>query len=649
MRSGCVNSWVLITLFGLGCSEPKSSPEPKPSQAVVLNAAMERPEFADPAWATRLMDRLREQLDGDPLPSHADEADEGDELAIVCSYFGIPIESACALGEGATMEKASSQAIEGLRSRLKTIPARHRLTLDIVIHRTPERLTTMTPQRRREQGLKGYLLHSKGERSFVLPSRILTAELAEEGETLYGVSAKRLQDEFRRNNAALEVVELGADLIGIRTAKWVEPTISGREATRLYRAHAYEAPALEPDQLLERIVWAADHLVSTVDEQGRVRYLYSPRLAQELPGYNLLRHAGTTYSMLQAYRRVGDEMYLDAAGRAVAHLMQQTRRERRMGVFGGGEVLFVVEGEHIKLGGAGLGLVMLVEYMEATGSREYLSDAQAFARFLVAMQREDGEFISLGALEEYGEPSANASAYYPGEAILGLMRLHALDGDPLWLSTAIRGADWLIQVRDAGKSVEELANDHWLMIGLSHLTRETKSRHYIEHSLTLARAVAVQQERTKGYSSAYLDYLGGFYEPPRSTPAATRAEGLVAVLDTCALAELPCDWVLTLLQSTERHALLSQYTPSTVWWMSSPESVVGGFAGGIMDLKLRNDFTQHNLSAMLGLERHLRDAEHHAGLERDGPRRAIGVRRLDAQKLMTLRAPLLASRPSTSN
>ena len=96
---------------------------------------------------------------------------------------------------------------------------------------------------------------------------------------------------------------------------------------------------------------------------------------------------------------------------------------------------------------------------------------------------------------------------------------------------------------------------------------------------------------------------------PRSTPAATRGEGLVAVLDTCALVNDPCEGVLDLLLDTVSHEMWSQYTPELSHWLTRPGDVVGGFSGGIMDVDMRNDFTQHNLSSLLGAERHLRAAD----------------------------------------
>jgi hypothetical protein len=141
------------------------------------------------------------------------------------------------------------------------------------------------------------------------------------------------------------------------------------------------------------------------------------------------------------------------------------------------------------------------------------------------------------------------------------------------------------------------------MIALSHLYEETHDARYVEHSLALAAAVAYQAERQKGHERFHPDYEGGFYEPPRGTPAAVRAEGLVAVLDTCREASRECPEVRALLLATVGHLLEARYRPDLVGWAANPTAIAGAFPGGITDFLVRNDYTQHALSAVLGTER----------------------------------------------
>jgi len=149
--------------------------------------------------------------------------------------------------------------------------------------------------------------------------------------------------------------------------------------------------------------------------------------------------------------------------------------------------------EEAKLGGAALALLALVELHEAGGGG--VLDGSAWdgqlprlARFLLFQQGEDGRFASKYF---YGEPDPEPfeSIYYPGEAILALMRLHQLDREPRWLAAARRGADWLIDVRDAGKSTRDLPHDHWLLMALEELHDETGDERYLEHAERIAGAI----------------------------------------------------------------------------------------------------------------------------------------------------------------
>jgi hypothetical protein len=185
------------------------------------------------------------------------------------------------------------------------------------------------------------------------------------------------------------------------------------------------------------------------------------------------------------------------------------------------------------------------------------------------------------------------------------MAWYAVDRDQRWLDAAKRGADWLIDVRDAGKGPRQLDNDHWLSMGLRALHAETGDPRYREHAARIADAVQWQHDRYGDHEPYHRDYLGGYYEPPRSTPASTRAEALVAILELGGLGDDE-PRVSALLHDTVAHLLQSQYVPDTLYWTPHPEVVVGHLAGGIVDPDLRNDFTQHALSALLGTERLLR-------------------------------------------
>ena len=557
----------------------------------------------------------------DKLPGHR---------VFLCAYQDKPTQT-CATGVGTQLSGSIQNAAKELRKQHGNVvnassKAGIRLKIDVVTRAQPATFKrSMEKPKKRKVARYGYWVSSGEQSSWILPSEILEKGLFSDKRNKKGIARKGVVKALSRRNPSLGELAEEFDYEQIRTTAWVEKLSDGDDIpgiVRLYRTHLWDFDSVDTERLLQRTVWAADYLISSIDADGKIRYRYFPSRDRDSNSYNLLRHGGTTYSILQAYDRTKFEPYLAASVKAIDYLFAHCRRDKRTGPYGpndGGESLFIVSpGDQVKLGGAGLALVMLDQYVEATGDTErYREEAQAFGRFLVSSQQKecipqykrtecDGEFIYFPSLKPGGPPTnLDGSAYYPGEAILGLVRLYSWDPNPLWLETAVRAADWLIQVRDSGKNERQLANDHWLMIALSYLYNYTKREDYLNHSLALARAVEYQYNKNLPTAKKYRDYRGGYYDPPRSTPAATRGEGLVAVLDTCSIAGKSCEWVETLLHETVRHEMLSQYDPDTTYWMKNKSKSFGGWNGGLIDPSIRNDFVQHNMSSILGTERHL--------------------------------------------
>jgi hypothetical protein len=558
----------------------------------------------------------RASLYGEPSPGKTPLDTLPGRRAFVCVY-GVVQPNACGTGTDGTLAGSVRRAAEQLAAsdgsaigKAKAAGDDVRLKIDIVTHVADKTFKrSIEKPKKREVGTYGYWVTHQGKAAYVLPSEVLEQPIWSGSSKDRGIPRMNLVKALKAREKAMADLPEEFPYTRLHTVSWVEGDPHGLARPpimRTYRVHRYAFDTLSEELLLQRAVWAADYLTSSVSAEGKIRYQYYVTTDRDSRSYNLLRHGGTTYSILQAYDRTKYEPYRLAAEQAIKFLFATCREDERTGPFGGGPTKWILSpGNKVKLGGAGLALVMLDQYAESTGDTQtFREDARKFGNFLVASLKEDGEFIYFPSLTPGGPPTdTDDSAYYPGEAILGLLRLHTWDPDPKWLAAARAASDWLIDVRDKGKSERSLANDHWLMIALSYLYQATKDEKYVEHSLNLARAVQYQYDKNKPSWDDYPDYRGGYYDPPRSTPAATRGEGLVAVMDTCRLAERDCEWVWELLEETIRHENLSQYDPDMMWWIKNRKKAFGGWNGGLIDTEIRNDFVQHNMSAILGTER----------------------------------------------
>ena len=89
---------------------------------------------------------------------------------------------------------------------------------------------------------------------------------------------------------------------------------------------------------------------------------------------------------------------------------------------------------------------------------------------------------------------------------------------------------------------------------------------------------------------------------PRATPAASRAEGLLAAYRIARSINDPrAARIAASLKSFARFQLRSSSTATTVIFLPDPERARGGFRESLTSMRIRIDFVQHNISSLLGI------------------------------------------------
>ncbi len=241
---------------------------------------------------------------------------------------------------------------------------------------------------------------------------------------------------------------------------------NGKDTIRLYRGHRL-FNKISRDELLVAARGGGQYLTQAVDASGKFAYVYRPK-TNEVPGkYNILRHAGTVYAMLELYEVTAETQLLQAARRAIDYLLLSAKPCEA----GKREALCIVEKDQVKLGGNALAVIALAKYTQVTQDRQYMPVLLRLGEWIQSVQRENGKFFVHKQTYPDGKIADFVSQYYPGEALLAMVRLYALDSRPNWLDTAEKGAQYLIKVRDRGLSNSELSHDHWLLYALNELYR----------------------------------------------------------------------------------------------------------------------------------------------------------------------------------
>ena len=358
--------------------------------------------------------------------------------------------------------------------------------------------------------------------------------------------------------------------------------------------------------LLETCVRAGECLLRLQRADGRFHYWYYPATdrygARDEKEYNLLRHAGTTYCLYQLAGATGRDDFKQAADAALAWLLERVEESDD------GALAYPLSGKVVRLGGAGLTLLALLERAKVSSAKDLDARIGQLGAFLVSQQNGDGSFRNAYSPNARRKVAQRPSLYYPGEAGLALARLHAYDGNRRWRDAAARGADFLVHRRGSLFGIElTVAPDSWLMMALAELHRGAPDEKRDAYCFRIGRAMVADQI---GEGDAVLDYVGGFLpRPPEVTPAASRLEGLTAAYGLARETGRPTDDWLRAIRLAARFQATCQIGPETAVMWASPARALGVFRGGPEDSSMRIDYAQHNISSLLAATRILREIE----------------------------------------
>jgi len=351
------------------------------------------------------------------------------------------------------------------------------------------------------------------------------------------------------------------------------------------------AQELGRTQLIAAARAGGDYLVRMQKPDGSFHYYYDAAADRFEPRrYNIVRHAGTALSLLDLYAVTRDPRYLASTRRAIAFLKTRFRPVRS------GRAVYVLDYDgKAKLGASGLALAALARQIQLDPKFADQRNATRLANLILALQRKDGSFEMRYRLQSTDE-QAFESLYYPGEALLGLIRLFKLNGDQRLLKAARRGAGFLIESQ---RRMATLPPDAWLMQALGDLYKAGPRKQYAGHAIALAEAMLAEQYD----DTDHADYAGGFGPgPPRATPAASRAEGLVTAYRLArSIGDARSLKIASALKTCARFQLTQQFTLQNSRALPNPARARGGFREGLTSPKIRIDFVQHNISSLLGI------------------------------------------------
>ncbi len=364
-----------------------------------------------------------------------------------------------------------------------------------------------------------------------------------------------------------------------------------------FRYHRVRAQRVDDQALVDAVHRAGQWFETMRDtKHARFYYEYDPYTDTHVDSsYNLLRHAGSTWAILQAYGLTRDKKLRALANYALAWLEDHSRTEKK----DGRTIRYPVspQSKEAKLGGAGLWLLALSEYTRLTGDTSHLELIQQIANYIyLAQDPATGRFNSYHDADGLRVPQ-RASDYYPGEAMFGLHRARPFLSDIPVCEVSEKGLRYLLAQAPHKLPVNQYRFvNQWNVYTIREHRRDCSDTQFdwvwrrdLDHMLTHAATVA----QAPVMAGAYRADDGSLSTSP------TRLEALSVICTELgrhdAAVAAKCDPVLRRVAGMQ---LSFQHRPANDWLWPDARAVDGGFAHSLDDETIRIDFTQHHLSAM---------------------------------------------------
>ena len=443
-----------------------------------------------------------------------------------------------------------------------------------------------------DESLYGIALDSQTGAAF-LPEELVSSRIAGRDHRLISGNLLRRVSSIANRQRVEEILSSGkSDIYQFGTTSVF---FDGKSSFPLYRGHRI-VNNVSKEELLSAAQLSGRYLSRAVDQEGKFDYLYEPSADDVPDGYNIIRHAGTIYAMLGLYQATGDQELLNDCRRAITYLLKQAYPCP----FRSKDAVCIVENGSTKLGANALAALALAEYTMITRDRSYVPTLLKLGNSIISFQKENGEFFIQKQAYPEGTVSNYESDYYPGEALFALTRIYGIDPLAIWLEAAAKGARYRIR-HGTWPWTWSINHDHWFLYALNDLYRIKPDASYLNHALRISHAITRSQNR----KPEYPDWLGGWFDSPGSTPAATRTEGLCAAYRLARDFNKPRDaeTILKAIRLGVAFELQTQFRPESVMYLDNPVRALGGFHASLTDYTVRIDYTQHNVSALLGYYR----------------------------------------------
>ena len=333
-----------------------------------------------------------------------------------------------------------------------------------------------------------------------------------------------------------------------------------------------EVPALDADYARNIIDTASAYLVEQVQPDGKFIYGIRPQFDKEIDDYNILRHSGTIWSLICRYRMFPDEALKGLIESTIGYTISQIRYDED-----GAGYMYEADDDEIKLGGNGIAVVAMTEYMDLFQNEDYREVCEALGEGILKQQGDDGSYWHV-LTGDFEKKESFRTVYYDGECTFALTRLYRLTGEQKWLDAACKAIDHFI--------AEDYTQyrDHWVAYSLNEATKYVDRQDYYDFALANA-------------TNNFARILG------RSRTYPTNLELLISSFETWQrmvdngidTGDFEVQDLLDVIAARANRQLSGYFYPELAMYMQNPQRILGSFMMRDDRFRVRIDDVQHNI------------------------------------------------------
>lgn len=317
-------------------------------------------------------------------------------------------------------------------------------------------------------------------------------------------------------------------------------------------------------------------LANIVKEDGQFVYGYYPTYDKEISNYNILRHAGAIWGLVALYDVSGDETVLPKIDSTIQYLIRDYIE------YPDEDTAYVIErkADEVKLGGNGITVVMLIDYMQRFGNDSYRDLVVKLGNGILAMQNPaTGEYYHVLNSADYSLKEEDRTIYYDGEATFALAKLYGLTGDEKYLTGAIKAVDYFI-ANDYAKH-----RDHWIAYCMNEITKYVPEERYFEFALKNANDNLDRIYKQKTSYHTYLELLMATFETYDRIKQNSIPVGYMSQVNE--------SYFIDTIYKRARHQLNGYLYPEYAMYLKNPARIVNTFCVRHDGYRIRIDDVQH--------------------------------------------------------